>query len=327
MATPSRHSWLAMKRLCRYLVGLPRLVYRYKWQSIDAIDAYTGTDWGGCPRTRKSTSGGCVLAGTHTIKTWSSTQTSVSLSSGEAEFYGVVRGAGMVLGYQSLLRDLGHALPVRVWTDSSASIGICTRQGLGKLRHIDTHTLWVQQAVRSGRIDLRKISGEVNPADLFTKHSLSRDRLVSLTGLFDCEFRGGRAEAAPRARTAAGAKTTMAEANVVTTPSSHLPCESSSERGYATMSGLGNTTAGEHSLQSIPQTDSPGPLCFPHVTYSSDEMDALYPPLSVPPAVDAEDPLGHSDAHEPLLREGYKLAGQIARDASLQGRKRNMLKS
>ena len=78
------------------------------------------------------------------------------------------------------------------------------------------------------------------------------------------------------------------------------------------MAGLGNTTAGEHSLQSIPQTDSPGPLCFPHVAYSSDEMDALYPPLSVPPAVDAEDPLGHSDAHEPLLREGYRLASDLA---------------
>ena len=213
MATPSRQSWLALKRLCRYLVGLPRLVYRYQWQSIEAINVYTDTDWAGCPRTRKNTSGGCVFAGTHTIKTWSSTQSSVSLSSGEAEFYGVVRGAGMGLGYQSLLKDLGHDLPVRVWTDSSASIGICTRQGLGKLRHIDTHTLWVQQAVRSGRVDLRKVAGEANPADRFTKHSLSRDRLMNLTTLFDCEFRGGRAESAPQTRTAASAKTTMAEAS------------------------------------------------------------------------------------------------------------------
>ena len=91
------------------------------------------------------------------------------------------------------------------------------------------------------------------------------------------------------------------------------------------MSGLGNTTAGEHSIQSIPQTDSPETLCFPHVAYSSDEMDILYPPLSVPPAVDAEDPLGHSDAREPLLCEGYRLAEEIAREASVQGRRRNML--
>ena len=109
-------------------------------------------------------------------KTWSSTQSSVSLSSGEAEFNGVVRGAGVGLGYRSLLRDLGHEVPLRLWTDSSAALGICSRQGLGRLRHLDTHTLWVQQAVRAKQIDLRKIAGEVNPADMFTKHSLTRER-------------------------------------------------------------------------------------------------------------------------------------------------------
>ena len=60
-------------------------------------------------------------------------------------------GPGQGLGYQALLKDLGIDVPLRVWTDSSAAIGICNRQGLGKLRHLDTHTLWVQQAVRSGR--------------------------------------------------------------------------------------------------------------------------------------------------------------------------------
>ena len=118
-----------------------------------------------------------MILGTHAVKSWSSTQTSVALSSGEAEFNGVVRGAGVGLGYQSLLRDLGVNVGLRVWTDSSAAIGICTRQGLGKLRHLDTHTLWIQHAVRLGRVDLRKVDGEVNPADLLTKHSFSRERL------------------------------------------------------------------------------------------------------------------------------------------------------
>ena len=77
----------------------------------------------------------------------------------------------MGLGFQGLMADLGYDLPLRVWTDSSAAIGICTRQGLGKLRHIDAHLLWVQQAVRSKRVDIRKVLGEENPADLFTKPS------------------------------------------------------------------------------------------------------------------------------------------------------------
>ena len=47
------------------------------------------------------------MLGAHAIKTWSSTQAGVSLSSGEAEFNGVIEGAGMGLGFQALLSDLG----------------------------------------------------------------------------------------------------------------------------------------------------------------------------------------------------------------------------
>ena len=131
----------ALKRLGRYLGGRPRLVFKYAFQSADTVDCYSDTDWAGCPKTRKSTSGGVILLGEHILKTYSSTQPTVSLSSGEAEFYGVVKASGAALGQQSLFADLGIALQARVWTDSSAAIGICSRQGLGKLRHIDTQAL------------------------------------------------------------------------------------------------------------------------------------------------------------------------------------------
>ena len=125
MSAPTDQSLKALKRLGRYLGGRPRLVYTYRRQEIDTIDVYVDTDWAGCVRTRKSTSGGAVMLGKHTIKHWSSTQPSVSLSSGEAEFYGVVRGAGQGLGYQALLKDLGIDIPLRMWTDSPAALGIC----------------------------------------------------------------------------------------------------------------------------------------------------------------------------------------------------------
>jgi len=211
MATPTDLAWTALKRLCRYLAGVPRLVYSYPRQVASTVDIYSDTDWSGCPVTRKSTSGGCVMLGQHIIKSWSSTLASVSLSSGEAEFYGVVRAAGQGLGYQSLLRDFGLNLPLRVWTDSSAAVGICSRQGLGGQRHIATHSLWVQQALREQRFTLHKVSGEVNPADVFTKHMGSRERLSQLMRLFGCKFMEGRATSAPAMRSGTGVKTTMAE--------------------------------------------------------------------------------------------------------------------
>ena len=191
------------------------------------------------------------MLGKHTTNTWPTTQSSVSLSSGEAEFNGVVRGAGMGLGFQSLMRDLGQDAPLRVWTDSEAAIGISSRQGLGKLRHLDTHTLWIQHAVRSGKVDLRKVLGEANPADVFTKHSLSRERLQMLTGIFDCKFRGGRPEAAPQLRAVPSTKVTMAD-----TCSTELEVR-------ATM---------------------------PHLEHSKEELERLHPGISAPEAVDDGDP-------------------------------------
>ena len=215
MAKPTECAWAGLKRLARFFSGLPRLVYVFSPQEVTAIDVYVDTDWAGCSRTRKSTSGGCVMMGRHPVKTWSSTQATVALSSGEAEFTGVLKGSGIGLGYQSLLADCGMTLPLRVWTDSSAAIGVCSRQGLGKLRHIDTHLLWIQQAVRSKRVDLRKIPGETNPADLFTKHLASRERLAALIKLLGCEYRDGRAQAAPLTRTTDTGKATIGEAHLL----------------------------------------------------------------------------------------------------------------
>ena len=126
MSSPTELALQALKRVCRYLVGRPRLVFKYPFQGADAINCYSDTDRAGCARTRKSTSGGVILLGSYILKTWSSTQPTISLSSGEAEFYGVVRASGAALGQQSLFRDLGVGLEVCVWTDSSAAVGICT---------------------------------------------------------------------------------------------------------------------------------------------------------------------------------------------------------
>ena len=140
------------------------------------------------------------MLGTHCLKSWSSTQPSVSLSSGEAEFYGLVKAAGIGLGFQALMQDVGREIACRVWTDSAAAMGIVGRQGLGRLRHIDTHSLWVQQAARSGRIQVRKVKGEDNPADIFTKHLPARDKVTQLVGLLGCRYDAGRPDASPDLR-------------------------------------------------------------------------------------------------------------------------------
>ena len=115
------------------------------------------------------------------------TQAGVAMSSGE-------------LGMKALYRDIGYSLPLRLWTDSSTAIGICSRQGFGKLRHLECTSFWMQQRIRHGEVEVRKIAGEVNPADLCAKHLESKAKIEQLIGLFGGVFRGGRAEAALQLR-------------------------------------------------------------------------------------------------------------------------------
>ena len=82
------------------------------------------------------------------------------------------------------MEDLNLKLPVRAWTDSSAALGIASRSGFGKLRHLETHTLWLQEKVRTGAITVKRVRGEVNPADLFTKHLPSIEKVHQLLNLF-----------------------------------------------------------------------------------------------------------------------------------------------
>ena len=118
------------------------------------------------------------MLGQHLIKAWSATQASIALVSREAEYYCVVRGTGIALGIRALYSDIGLSLPIRVWTDSTAALGIGGRQGLGKLRHLECHSLWVQQRLRRKEFRLLKVDGEVKPADPFTKHLESKNKLA-----------------------------------------------------------------------------------------------------------------------------------------------------
>ena len=196
-ATPTRKGVEALKRAVRFLVGMPRLVYCFDYQPhVLSLRAYVDTDFGGCHVTRRSTSGGVAMRGNHCIKHWSTTQSTVALSSGEAELGGICRGASIGLGLQALANDLGISLDLEVLTDATAAIGICRRRGLGKIRHLATADLWVQDRVRRGDFKLTKIPGSENPADMLTKH-VARDVMMRHMERVGVMAESGRAKSAP----------------------------------------------------------------------------------------------------------------------------------
>ena len=110
------------------------------------------------------------MFGSHSVKSWSTTQQVIALSSGEAEYYSMVKGGPMGLGIQAMARDLGVSISVNVKTDASAAKGIASRRGLGKVRHIDVSQLWLHDRVSKEEIAIEKVSTHNNIADAMTKH-------------------------------------------------------------------------------------------------------------------------------------------------------------
>ena len=148
------------------------MVVNFEYQDNPGkVDIWTDTDFAGCNRTRKSTSGGIAIIGRHLVKSWCSTPAIVSLSSGEAEYYGIVKGGSIGLDIMSIMKDFGVDMAVRVNTDASAAKGIACRRGLGKVRHIEVNQLWLQYQVHSRQMTLTKIAGTDNCADILTKHA------------------------------------------------------------------------------------------------------------------------------------------------------------
>ena len=169
-ATPTTADWEKMVRLERYLKKRPRVKLWYKFQETPCqLETFSDTNWAGCRRTRRSTTGGYTIAGSHLIKMWCKIQAVVALSSAEAELYGLVRASAETMGLIPMYKDLGTHMNGVVLGDANEALATVARRGLCKLRHLDTNYLWIQEKAAKGDLNFKKVAGVDNGADLFTK--------------------------------------------------------------------------------------------------------------------------------------------------------------
>ena len=187
MSSPTVASWKRGLRLGRLLLGKPRAVVLFHWRSeATCFDIYTDANLVVCHKVRKSTSGGVVTLGHSCIKTWSKTQGTIAQSSAESELLATVRGAVEGIGLISFPAGMGP-FKVRLHVDAAAALGIIERRGVGRLRHLDVGTLWLQAQQVRKVIELRKVAGLANPCDLLTKH-LTEKRINHYSDLIGYTF-------------------------------------------------------------------------------------------------------------------------------------------
>ena len=109
---------------------MPRRFFQYKWQEEPtAFDLYVDTD-AGCKEARQSTRGAAVMIGGCLVIHWAKTQTTISLTSGQAELHWIAQGTAQTLVIQSLVRDTGRDLAIVVRSEAIAAIGFARRKSL-----------------------------------------------------------------------------------------------------------------------------------------------------------------------------------------------------
>ena len=102
-----------------------------------------------------------IVQGNHLIRHSSTLQTTIGLSSAEAEYYAMTKGAAYALGIQSLLKDWLLDIEIELYSDSSSAIAFSKRRGLGKNRHIATRYLWLQERIALKHLKVLKVGNSI----------------------------------------------------------------------------------------------------------------------------------------------------------------------
>ena len=158
MTKPRKLCNLRLARLARYFVGTEKACAQVRSSRVRRhCESCRRSDWAGSEE-RYSTHAGLEFDGEHLVDSWVEADQVRALSSGEAELDGIVDGSARGIFTKHMYE-----------TDSTAAIGMCSRTGVGKTRHIQVRWLWIQDAIRDKVVRLRKVRGTDNEADMGTK--------------------------------------------------------------------------------------------------------------------------------------------------------------
>eukprot|EP00435_Cladocopium_sp_Y103_P027470 s353_g6.t1 len=180
MKSPTEGSMTRLRRLARYLQGTQDYgVWLPRSGDMDKLVVHSDTDWVNCKKTRKSCACGMFTVGGCLLFSYARSLQMICLSSGEAEFNGGVAACSEGLFLKEIFGFIGFPLTMEVLLDSSAARGIFQRQGVGRVRHLEVKSLWVQQALHRKLFSLHAVPSQLNVADFGTK-GLSSARFQEL---------------------------------------------------------------------------------------------------------------------------------------------------
>ena len=160
-------------------------------QLVKRLEVHTDSDWASEQTKRKSTSGAVIMAEGMRLHARSRGQASVALSSCEAEVMAASEGIKEALLLQEVLMfaGLGHS-EIEVKVDSSVAHAFFQR-GNGRMKHIDSRILRLQDLIAAGGVRLKRIPRAQNLAEMLTHTPGAKELEVflPLVGLRCCRER------------------------------------------------------------------------------------------------------------------------------------------
>ena len=176
-ANPGREHWNALMHVIGYIKNTLDYGLTYSRDSELSPTAFVDADYGGCMDTRRSTSGYVFMMAGGAV-TWSSKrQTTVALSTVEAEYVAMSRCAQQMVWMHSWLDEvqIEYTLPGLIKGDNRGAIALTKNtKDHGKVKHIDIRYHYIRDLLQSGSITIDQVPSANNLADLFTK-PLPRD--------------------------------------------------------------------------------------------------------------------------------------------------------
>eukprot|EP00921_Rhytidocystis_pertsovi_P024188 GHVQ01038870.1.p1 GENE.GHVQ01038870.1~~GHVQ01038870.1.p1 ORF type:complete len:202 (-),score=4.19 GHVQ01038870.1:19-624(-) len=176
VSAPSMEHWQAAKHTLRYLAGTKNLYLEYKRtaSSVLNIVGYCDADWATCKSTRRSVTGYCFMLESIGLISWcSKKQSTVALSTVEAEYMGISSACQEAIYLRSLLCELKWlhvSSGVTIFEDNQGCIALANNPVLQKRgKHIDIRYHFVRNLVSSKCIILKYVSTNEMIADSLTK--------------------------------------------------------------------------------------------------------------------------------------------------------------
>ena len=182
-SNPTTQHMTAVKRILRYLRGTTTLGLLYKRNGSKAIVGFSDSDWGGDVDDRKSTSGYVFQIGGSTVSWRSKKQTSVALSTAEAEYISLSATTQEAVWIRQLCAELSATPPTDptvIFEDNQSTIAMSrSPQFHGRSKHIGIKYHFVRDQVTEGTIKLKYCPTTEMVADMLTK-GLPKDQFMKL---------------------------------------------------------------------------------------------------------------------------------------------------